>query len=385
MTKLFEIPVSTSNLYAPNMDDVWSLFSGNFDNSGQMKTGQLVSRLEGELCRYHQSKYCVAFSTGFWALVAAIRIKSILGRSEVIIPSMTYRRLADVVFWTKHIPVFVDIEPENLSICPAAVEAAISDDTALILGVHPIVNCCNIDRLVHIASENEIPIVFDAVESVHETFGLRRIGSFGMGEVFSLHASKLINGLEGGYVCTNEKRFYDQLMDFRQSPAGNRVGEIAGMLNDAHAAFAIAGLAEIDRNVTHNREIYQTYCDKLRSLNGVEVLQFDEKQQTSYKNVVLKVDASFPMSRDQLESELNRQGILARAHYYPPLHAKRYKYPVRTCDTTVADQVTCQYINMPCGSRVSTRDVQRICDVLYGLAGVESKHAADVPEYFSDV
>lgn len=388
MNDLFEPPISTSNLYAPELEKVWDLFSSSFDPLGSHRKGQLVERLEAELCRYHQAEYCVTFSTGFWALVAAVMIKSLSGRSEVIVPSMTYRRLADVVFWSKHRPVFVDIEPKNLSIGPGAVEAAISEQTALILGVHPIVNCCDVSQLVHIAETHEVPIVFDAVESVHETFRDRRVGSFGVGEVFSLHASKLINGMEGGYVCTNEKSFRDELIAFREcqiSANGSGIQGIAGTLNDAHAAFALAGLAEIDRNVEHNQSIYRTYCDELCLLDGLEVLRFDETQQTSYKNIVVKVNSCFPLSRDELVSALNQLGVLARAHYYPALHTKKYRYPVRVCKARVADQAAHQFINMPCGARVTTRDVQKVCEYLRRLSGMSTDSTARNVERLGDV
>ena len=90
-------------------------------------------------------------------------------------PSLTYRRLADVVYWTKHTPVFVDIDANNLAISPNAVKKYITNDTALILAVHPIVNCCNVIELISISEEYGIPIIFDAVESVHETYQEKRI------------------------------------------------------------------------------------------------------------------------------------------------------------------------------------------------------------------
>lgn len=360
MNQLFETPISTSNLFEPSLEEVWKLMASSVDETGKLISGRLVSRLESELCDYHQSKYCVAFSTGFWALVAAVRAKSLPERSEVIIPSMTYRRLADAVFWTRHVPVFVDIEPENLSVCSKAVESAVSDETALILAVHPVVNCCDIDRLMEVASNHDVPIVFDAVESVHETHSSQRIGSFGVGEVFSLHASKLINGLEGGYVCTNEASMRDQLVEARNGCWSG----IDGILNDGHAAFALAGLAEIDQNVIHNELVYRTYLEELDAVAGIELQRFQESEQTSFKNIVAKVTSEYPLTRDELVGELNQLGVLARPHYDPPLHSKTYRFATRAGPTTVADFAAKQYINLPCGSRVTPSDVRRVCSYL---------------------
>ncbi len=374
MNQLFETPISTSNLRLPEFEHLWEVFSRGFDESESLVSGQLVRQLEDRLCQYHDAKYCVTFSTGFWALVSAIILRSIPGRSEIVIPSLTYRRLADAIYWTGHTPVLVDVDRNNLSICPVAVKNAISPCTALVLGVHPIVNCCDVNRLLGIANEYKVPIVFDAVESVHETIDSKRVGSFDVGEVFSFHASKLINGLEGGYVCTGNREFRDQLLEFREGPRAPAAGGgfdthdipagINGVLNDVHAAFALAGVEEIDRNVKHNRQIYYSYCEELGSIEGVDVLPFDESERTSFKNVVAKIGEPFPIGRDELVSELNEWGILARAHYSPALHTKRYRYPVKVCEMPITNEVMFQFVNLPCGSCVSPSDVQTVCHFL---------------------
>ncbi len=385
MNKLFEPPISTSNLYEPELDKLWQIFEIGFDENEVFQTGKLVQQLESRLCDYHHSKFCVTFSTGFWALVAAIKIRAIPGRSEVVIPSMTYRRLADVVYWAGNIPVMVDIEPENLAVCPNAVEAAISDSTALILGVHPIVNCCDVVKLIKIAKQKNLPIVFDAVESVHETIAGQRVGSFGIGEVFSFHASKLINGIEGGYVCTDDEIFRNQLIAFRNqqtqiSNLKNKQGfgessilpdlqhGLIGVMNDAHAAYAIASMDELELNVAHNKQIYEAYIEGLTQIHGIDLINFDTSEQTSFKNIVARVDQPFQLSRDQLVARLNDQGILARAHYNPPLHMKRYQFPVKVEPTPKADVAMHHYINLPCGSRVSKADVRKTCQYLDSLS-----------------
>ena len=372
MARLFETPISTSNLYAPDFDELCRVFGRAFDSGGELTAGRLVEQLEQRLCDYHAAQYCVAFSTGFWALVAAVRLKSLPAQAEVIIPSLTYRRLADVVYWAGKTPRFVDVEPETLAICPVAVERALSPETALILAVHPIVGCCDVTRLLAISQRAGVPVVFDAVESVHETLHSRRIGSFGVGEVFSLHASKLINGLEGGYVCTDDEGFRNGLLNFRNpsGSSGPRTDLSLGLncvLNDGHAAFALVGLQEISRNIEHNREIYQTYLRELASVTGINLKRFDEHENNAFKNIVAEVTAEYPLNRDELVTRLNSAGILVRAHYSPALHRKTYEYPVQNDDLPVTDWAANRLVNLPCGQRVSPIDVVKTCRFLREL------------------
>jgi dTDP-4-amino-4,6-dideoxygalactose transaminase len=357
--------LSTSNLYEPKIDRVLSLVDKFSDDSGRLIEGLPVHELEEKLIEYHESKYCISFNSGFWALVASIVCKSIEGRDEIIMPSLTYRRLADVVYWTKHVPVFVDVD--NLTISPNSIRESINKNTALILAVHPIVNCCNVNELINISKEYGIPIIFDAVESVHETYSGKRIGSFGVGEVFSLHASKLINGAEGGYVCTNDQYLSERLQSFRE---GDGIG-ISSKMNDIHAIISLSSLIEINHNVKHNKSIYVQYKLMLSTIPYVRLLEFDESEQTSYKNIVIEIMDGSPINRDTLVSFLNKKDVLARAHYFPPLHLKRPDYKTIITDMANTEFATNRYVNLPCGSKVFVSDVDRVCCLIKGLGNNE--------------
>ena len=362
----FSKVLSTSNLYQPDIKKVTGYLLNSMHAFGSGSS--LSDLLEERLCEYHNAEYCVLFSSGFWALVAAIKLKADDGAKNVIIPSMTYRRLADVVHWADKTPVFVDVNEHDLAISVKAVQDSLDADTALILAVHPIVNCCDVDAFIRLSVETDVPLIFDAVESVHETYRGKRIGSFGYGEVFSFHASKLINGCEGGYVCTNDELFASQLRALRNlesvNAGHNTVTGINARPLGEHSAFALAGLDEIDLNVSHNKEIYGAYKQYIADVGGLKLVEFDESEQTSFKNIVVEVLDDYPMTRDELVDFLNKEGLLARSHYDPPLHAKQYEYDVIIKDMKNTSIKHIKYINMPCGSIVTTTDVKRISQLL---------------------
>lgn len=375
---LFSVPISTSNLYAPQQNAVI-----RYLDQASEHPEQLELLLRDRLCKYHDARYVVLFSTGFWALVASIKLRAIPGKTQVIIPSLTYRRLADVVYWAGLVPVFVDIESTSLAISPAEINSNIGSETALILAVHPIVNCCDVGEILKISEISGIPVIFDAVESVHETHDGKRIGSFGVGEVFSMHASKLINGLEGGYVCTNDAAFAEMLESFRQSAPvainNNRQAGLNALLNIGHVAFALAGLDEIDENVAHNLDVYRQYQKRIDRINGIELVAFDEKEQTSYKNIVVEITKDFPINRDKLVSLLNSELVLARPYYSPALHKKNYKYPVDTRVMENTDFAESRYVNLPCGFRVDKNHVDLVCDLILYI----SENSGALPDDFN--
>ncbi|MGB5261379.1 MAG: DegT/DnrJ/EryC1/StrS family aminotransferase, partial [Gammaproteobacteria bacterium] len=114
----------------------------------------------------------------------------------------------------------------------------------------------------------------------------------------------------------------------------------------------------------HNREIYSAYKEHLVRVNGLRLLEFDENEQTSYKNIVVEVMDDYPVSRDILVSFLNDEGLLARSHYDPPLHAKEYSYDVATSGMVNTNKLRSRFINMPCGSMVTVGDVEIIVRIV---------------------
>ena len=367
-TRLFATPKPTSNLVRPDFEKFLG-YSRTFIEQRQYTNGSLVKLLEQRLAAFHQVEHCIAFSSGFWALALAIKVLALKGKDEIVMPSFTYRRMADIAAWTKLKPHFCDVEEATLANSAATVLPCINDNTALILGVHPIVNFCDIDGLVALAKEKNIPLLFDSVESVYESCNGEKIGCFGSAEIFSIGASKLVNGFEGGYITTGDAQLAKQLSLMRDSglQEQGKVAESDGLnarLNEVHAAMALAGLDDLEDQVVRNRDRYHTYQRLLAPLNGIRLLELDESQRPGYKNIVVEILESWPLSRDDTVSVLNAEMILARAYYTPPLHRKHMEYPYVTAELPVTDRLAERLILPPCGHLVSNEDIAGIVELL---------------------
>lgn len=358
---LFDQPVSTSNLYMPQYAECEALFQRALGVERQT----VVAELEHRLCEFHSVKHCISVCNGFWALVICVAILAEPDRDEVLMPSLTYRRLADLVSWSGKVPHFCDVDPSSLAISPQSIESEVSSRTALVLAPHPIVNCCDITEIEAVCARYDVPLIFDSVESVYEIFQGRRVGGAGLAECFSFHASKLINGFEGGYITTDHDWVADAL---RQATNGQPNSGAKFTMNLAlppiHAAMAIQGLSEIKENVAHNKEIYEEYVQLLEPVEGVNIVKFWEAGRTSYKNILLSVDKQVKISRDLLVAALNADNILARAYYSPPLHQKETSYSTVCGDMAVTEKAAGKYILMPCGAHTSKQDVKTIIELL---------------------
>ena len=366
-SKSFDAPKSTSNLVGPDIDRFLDYSRSIFDSAGR-PPGTVTAQFEARFASFHETEFCVVFCSGFWALAAAIVALARPGRREVIIPSLTYRRMADVIAWTGLLPRFCEVDAHTLAISAETAAPWINDDTALLLAVHPIVNCCDAQALVDLANDSHLPILFDGVESVYERCvdghgGSRKVGAFGHAECFSLHASKLINGFEGGYVTTNDAVLARRLAELRNGSV-LLPGAIDARLTDVHAAMALANLDELAAQVARNRARYERYRSNLAAVPGVRLLTFEESLPTSYKNIVVELTAEWPLTRALTLEILNAENVLARAYYAPPLHSKPMAYPHIPAELPLTDRLAQRFMLLPCGEFVMLDDIDQIARLL---------------------
>ena len=321
--------LSTSSLYSPNSEVVLNYIKKSYLYKQFTNRGPLVEQLEERLLSFHNTKYCITFCSGFWALVAAIKNVALKNKKYILMPSLTYRRLDDAVFWAGFTPLYCDIDPINLGLDINSIDQKKLENTALILAVHPLVDCLNAYAISQFALSKSIPLVFDSVESVNEMLPEGKIGEFGNCEIFSLHASKLINGLEGGYITTNDSNLYDKFRKF-QNFSFNSDGMLTekysmnAKLNEGHAAFALASFDELELLIKHNYLIYKEYLSSERFVSDkLTIRRYKKDIRPSYKIILAELNPKYIDCRDQLITILNSIDILSRKYYFPPLHTKR--------------------------------------------------------------
>ncbi len=376
-TKLFESPRSTSNLLQPDIEKFLS-YSRQFYEAGQYtNNGPMARLLEQRLAAFHEVEHCLVFASGFWAIALAMRFVALEGRDEVIMPSLTYRRMADIAAWLSLKPHYCEVDPHTLAMTPQTVEACITDKTALILGTHPIVNCCDSQGLEDLGRLHGIPVLFDSVESVYETLPEGRIGGFGEAECFSLHACKLLNGFGGGYLTSNNNDLIQKLASLRTFGfvAPDNIGLEGGLnakLNEMHAAMSLASLDDLTEQIALNKVRYEAYKDLFEDIPGVCLMAFDKKLQSGFKNIVVELTQDWPLPRDVTIQLLNAENILARVHYAPPLHQKAAHIPHVAPPLPITEELAERFVNMPCGQRTTVHDIKQIVGLMRFL-----EHHAD--------
>jgi dTDP-4-amino-4,6-dideoxygalactose transaminase len=188
--------------------------------------GPLVQELERRLAEKLAVKHCIVMCNGTIALEIAVRALKLTG--EVIVPSYTFIATAHALHWQGITPVFADIDPHTHVLDPDAVRRMITPRTTGIIGVHLWGRVAPVDELQKIADEQGLKLLFDAAHAFGCSHSNRMIGAFGEAEVFSFHATKFFNTLEGGAVTTNNGALAEamRLMRVHRQHSWDKLGRL---------------------------------------------------------------------------------------------------------------------------------------------------------------
>jgi len=368
-----------SNLLRPDIERFLDYAKTIYDTRQLTNNGALVRQMEERFCQLHGTRHCIAFCSGFMALMMAMRACALPDKTEVVMPSLTYRRMADIAAWAGLVPHFCDVDIVSLGMTAKTAANAVNEKTSLILGVHPITNLCDIDGLEALAQAYNIPLLFDAVEAAYAEHKGKMVGGFGKAEVFSLHASKQLNAFEGGYVTTDDDCLAEELRCVRDFGfAGKdhivRLG-LNAKLNELHAAMALACIDILPANISQNRARHYAWQQVLADLPYLTLLLYSDTEPRGYKNVLVRCEDSWPLSRENTLRILHAENMLARPYYNPPLHeSSRGFSTVCNTDLSVTKEVTTQYMLLPSGEFVSVEDITVMGEILRFL----QQHADEI-------
>jgi dTDP-4-amino-4,6-dideoxygalactose transaminase len=357
----------------PNQGDRQRLFArlgDMLDRNWLSNGGPLVQELEQKVAEHLGVRHCILMCNATVALEITVRALELSG--EVIVPSMTFVATAHALQWQQITPVFCDVDPHTHNIDPARIEELITPRTSGIIGVHLWGRPCDVESLAEIADRRGLALLYDAAHAFSCSRRGRMIGRFGAAEVFSFHATKFFNTLEGGAVATNDDRLAGKIRlmkNFGFSGYDNviHVGT-NGKMTEASAAFGLTLLESLDEIRAVNRRNHRLYAEMLRGVPGLAVAPYDERETNNYQYVVLEVDeCEAGLSRDQLQAVLRAENVLSRRYFYPGCHRMepyRSYFPHAHLLLPETERLVQRVLQVPTGTSVGEEDVRAIAGIV---------------------
>ena len=324
--------------------------------------------LETELASYLDSDQLVLVVNGHMALELTLQAMNLQG--EVITTPYTFASTTHAIVRNGLTPVFCDIDPVTFTLDPSKIERLITDRTCALLPVHVYGNICDVDEIGRIAAKYGLKVVYDAAHAFGETYNGRGIGSFGDASIFSFHATKVFNTIEGGCVCHTDPVLGESLRDLKNFGI-HGYEEVYGVganakMNEFCAAMGLCNLRHIDEEIRRRAERFERYIERLSGVEGLQTNPEQKGVRCNYSYFPLVIEESvFGSSRNEVFETLAASGINARKYFYPITSAfdcfhKQYD----VLRTPVALHISKRVLTLPLYADLPMESVDRICDLV---------------------
>lgn len=384
-------PAFTEQLHVgrPNICDRECLYrriDSILDRKWLTNNGPYVQEFENIVADYLGVKHCIATCNGTMALQIAAIAAGLEG--EVIIPSFTFIATAHALKWLGMRPVFCDVDPESHNIDFRQIEKLITPQTSGVVGVHLWGRPNNIEALEAVAQRHGIQLLFDASHAFGASYQGKMVGSFGRAEIFSFHATKFFNTIEGGAVATDDDALARQirLMNNYGFAGYDKAVSIGtnGKMNEVCAAVGLTVFEELEKLIEINRLNFEQYKLELNGIEGVNLVSYEGKEKFNFQYVVVEIDETLThISRDQLVAIFHAENVLARRYFYPgchkmePYRSDTFYKGLRLPET---DRLAGRVISLPSGSAVGAKDIRKICDIIRFVVNRSRKGMGFPPE-----
>jgi dTDP-4-amino-4,6-dideoxygalactose transaminase len=374
----FETPLYVGRPNIGDREQFLNSVNQIFDHRWLTNQGPVVKRFERDLSERLGVRHCLTVCNATVGLEIAIRALGLSG--EVIVPSFTFIATAHALQWLGVRPVFADIDPLTHNLDPRGLEKLITPRTTGIIAVHLWGRPCPVDALQEIAAARNLKLMFDAAHAFDCSHRGRMIGGFGRAEVFSFHATKILNTFEGGAIATNDDELAARirLMNNFGFAGFDKVTSLGtnGKMSEIAAAMGLANLQSMDHFVSANHRNYRAYKKEIGTVPGLSLLPHDENEKSNFQYVVVEVDAAATgLHRDQMIKVLHAENILARRYFWPGCHRMepyRTMFPDAGQGLPQTEKIADRVLVMPTGTAVGESQIEVIGDVLRSAAAQAS-------------
>ncbi len=199
-----------------------------------------VRELEEAFSRHHEGRYVVSFNSGTSALYAALCALGVGAGDEVIVPNLTFLASASPALWIGATPVLVDSGLSDASIDPAAVEAAITERTRVVVVTHLFGNPVDLDAVAAVCDRHGVALLEDCSHAHASTVDGRSVGQHGAAAIWSIGAGKMVSGGHGGLLVTADAKVRDVALLTGHFKPRTRTDILTAELRP-YAEFALGG------------------------------------------------------------------------------------------------------------------------------------------------
>ena len=203
----FSHPLMHNNFTKADMNAAIKLFK---QKNIILTQSKYVKKFEKKWSKWLGVKYSVFVNSGSSANLLTMTVLKILyGKGEIILPSLTWVSDINSVIQNNFKPVFVDINPKNLCMSEEEIVKKVNKNTLAVFMTHAQGFNGLTSKLISFLKKRKVLLIEDVSESHGATFNKRKLGTFGKISNFSFYYAHHMSTIEGGMICTNDKKIYE--------------------------------------------------------------------------------------------------------------------------------------------------------------------------------
>ena len=331
----------------------------NVVKSGWISMGKKVQEFEKLFCEYSNTKFALAMNNGTSTLHAIMMALDIKPGDEVIIPSLSYISLVNVVLYQGATPILCDSNQNTFNVCKENIKSKITNKTKAFVTVDMKGLPVDYEIFQDLSKDTGIPFISDSAESLGALYKGNAIGSQALVHSFSFFANKNVTTGEGGMIVTNDEKLFRKLSIIRnQGQEGRYNHTMIGnnfRMTDILAAIGIEQLKKIEKSIIDKNFFDQRYQKILSKISGIQtpfIPRYVDRH--SWYLYSIMVDS---MIRDDLVNFLKNNGIETRLSF-PPVHIQPFyknKYNFNVNDFPDSLTAYSKFIDIPIWSAMGKK------------------------------
>ncbi|MBQ7172505.1 MAG: DegT/DnrJ/EryC1/StrS family aminotransferase [Clostridia bacterium] len=349
--------------YCEEIKELW-------DSHWLTNMGSKHKQLQAELEAFLGVPHIALYTNGHLALEGIWESLNLPRGGEVITTPFTFCSTVHAFVRKGLTPVFCDIDPDTYCMDAGKIEALITDKTVAICPVHVYGNICDVERIQKVADKHHLKVIYDAAHAFAVKYKGVSSALFGDLAMFSFHATKVFNTIEGGAVCFREDELVTKFNDLKNfgihGPESTLYIGGNAKMNEFQAAMGICNLRHLDREIAKRKTVVERYKQNLAGVPGIRFCKPQKDVTPNYAYLPVVFDG-YKKTRDEIFEELKQNGIIARKYFFPLVNDMEcYKdFPTSGSEKTpVAKHVADRVLTLPMYADLSAEDVDRICKII---------------------
>ncbi|MFK7898672.1 MAG: DegT/DnrJ/EryC1/StrS family aminotransferase [Myxococcota bacterium] len=361
-------------------------------DSSRLTQGPAGRAFEAGLAERLGAAHAVAVSSGTSALQIALQAMNLASGDEVLVPSLTFLATANAVLLAGGRPVFVDIDPATLAMCPEDMQRRISPRTRGAVVVHYAGHAANVS-LYRSALGTSRFLIEDACHALGASRDGVAVGSDSDAACFSFHPAKHITTGEGGAIVTrggSAARHFARLREHgmeRESasftglglPESQALEESGGWvyemqslsgnhrLSDLAAGLGLSQLARLEENLAARKRIAERYVSAFADADWLRLLDVPAQTESAWHLFPIRLEIDrIEGGRAAVYQALHAAGIGVQVHYIP-VHLQpfyRERSGTRFGDLPSTEDAYLRLLSLPLFPELSQRAQDHVIEVL---------------------